>query len=91
MGEEGHGFCKLKLLGSVRGQEIARWATNPEKKGEEVTEQAAGLSEELMNTPQPFRDQGQGSAVQEGGGQGAEGETRVHPLEIWGTGCHRES
>lgn len=28
---------------------------NPDKKGEEVTEKLAGLSEELMNTPQPFR------------------------------------
>lgn len=32
----------------MRGQQIARWATHPDKKGEEVTEQAAGLSEELM-------------------------------------------
>lgn len=32
----------------MRGQQIARWATDPDKKGEEVTEQAAGLSEELM-------------------------------------------
>lgn len=30
-------------------------AMNPDKKGEEVTEKIAGLSEELMNTPQPFR------------------------------------
>ena len=28
---------------------------NPDKKGEEVTEKLAGLSEELMNTPPPFR------------------------------------
>lgn len=28
---------------------------NPDKKGEEVTDEIAGLSEELMNTPQHFR------------------------------------
>lgn len=28
---------------------------NPDKKGEEVTDKVVRLSEELMNTPQPFR------------------------------------
>ena len=36
---------------------------NPDKNGEEVTEKIAGLSEGLMNTPQPFRGQGQESVV----------------------------
>lgn len=48
-------------------------AVNPDKKGDEVTDKIAGLSEELMNTPQSFRGGGPrtrprpGSTVQEGG------------------------
>ena len=63
----------------------------PDKKGEEVTDKIARLSEELMNTPQPFRGgipktrPRLGSTEQEGGGQGV-GGTMGHPLEIWGAG-----
>lgn len=77
-----------RVLGSVRGQQIEDRAVNPDKKGEEVTEKLAGLSEELMNTPQPFRGAVPAVRSRPGVHWGAEAETSGWPLKMWGTGHH---
>lgn len=65
---------------------------NPDKKGEEVTDKIAGLSEELMNTLQPCRGgvpvtrpRSTVLGVGVGRREWVRG-TMGHPLEIWGAG-----
>ena len=91
LGVGGGGFCKLKLLGSTRGKQIEDRPLNPDKKGEEVTEKLAGLSEELMNTPPPFRGiprarSRPGSTEQEVGAREQRGRPWAVLWKIWGTG-----
>lgn len=83
------GFAN-ETLQPVRGQRVGDGAMNPDKKGEEVTDKIVRLSEELMNTPQPFRGgilmtrPRPGSIEQEG--EARESGNQGHPLEIWGAG-----
>lgn len=51
-GGRGRWVFPAKAFRISEGPEIEDRAVNPDKKGEEVTEKLAGLSEELMNTPQ---------------------------------------